>query len=240
VEPTPIVPHDQVLAMLDVLSREAKDVVGVALMGTSPVGAPHDVYGHVASACRGRLLLLDGYKDILPVLDLRTVTILKINASELSTLMLSLSLPCDVKDSCSIAAAASTLASCFDIAFVAVTRGCQAAVLVQRSMLHAFWEIFPPAFPAEEVMNPIGAGDTVAGVLLSLLARTVAAAPALATEPVAYEGSKVAAAFSAGLAAGSASCNRLKGADFAREDIAALLRPDTGGVTTIRTKYVSN
>jgi fructose-1-phosphate kinase PfkB-like protein len=59
----------------------------------------------------------------------------------------------------------------------------------------------------EGVVNPIGAGDTVGAVFLAQLCA----------------GTPAHIAFACGLAAGSASCRQLGGADFAMDDLHGIL-----------------
>ena len=75
------------------------------------------------------------------------------------------------------------------------------------------WRVFAPALLDEQVVNPIGAGDTVSGVMLCALA----------------EGASPPAALVQGMAAASASCGSLRGAEFtiARlDELAASIRAE--------------
>lgn len=60
--------------------------------------------------------------------------------------------------------------------FVVVKKGEHGALLIHRDGLGAL-----PAFPAEEVVDPTGAGDTFAGGMMGSLAASIAGKPAAAT-----------------------------------------------------------
>ncbi len=111
-----------------------------------------------------------------------------------------------------IVASARKLSAHFRIPYVAVTDGPNTAVLVALVHEGFHWEIMPPLLDPSRVLNTIGAGDTVAGVLLSFLARCDMG-----------NADQVAKALGAALAAGSASCTNLKGAVFTEASMYAML-----------------
>ncbi len=80
-----------------------------------------------------------------------------------------------------------------------------AAVLPAHDAQRDHWEVVLPPLP-RPVVNPIGAGDVVSAVLLSLV----------------LQGAHPSVAFAVGLAAGSASCMHLHGAHFDVDDVRAL------------------
>ena len=114
----------------------------------------------------------------------------------------------------SVPDAALTLFSQFQLGRVAVTAGPETAWLFERPQVdpgrgtHRVWQFYEFHLPTvQDVVNPIGAGDTVGAIFLSQL---LAGAPPQD-------------AFACGLAAGSASCRQLSGADFTLPDLHDIL-----------------
>ena len=202
------------------------------------------------------LVLLDAVKGVLPILTSGGISLLKINADELTCLYKEAATHPDYQTTVAAAAVgmpiasavhisdsllrsatvrlhAASLLACFSsgraaadgsvigggLQTIAITDGPDAAHLFEvtsssplpsspslRLMHHSY--SLPPLPGGRPVANPIGAGDTVAGVTLYHAA--VAGAP-------------LKVAFARGLAAGSASCLSMKGAVWDAGDAAAIL-----------------
>jgi pantothenate kinase/fructose-1-phosphate kinase PfkB-like protein len=213
----------------------------IAMMGTVPPGAD-DIYRQVAARAAAAkdqpVVLLDGHKNVLPVLRTGGVTLLKINVDELEILVHELEAAghafgdaVPLRESFISFAAVNSrteavVRNCakvflaFRVRFIALTDGPGDAYFVERlsSMqqeddqlagmrVHTY--TLPPALPSP-LENAIGAGDTVAAVTL-------------VRWMLCGRGSWV-SAFAHGLAAGSASCCTLTGADWSAEHAEAVLR----------------
>lgn len=191
IEPSGTVRPDELAALRAAIRERLPAAAGVALCGTFPPGVPEALYAETAAAARaaGLPVLLDGHRGVLPTLA-AGVDILKINASELKQL---------AEETDLAAAAAACLARFPRVRLLAVTAGGAAAYLFTRA---GVWEFGLPRL--ERVVNPIGAGDTVGGVLLH---RLVAAGNA-ALETAAPD------AFRFALACASASCLTAEPARF--------------------------
>lgn len=192
-------------------------VTGLALCGTYPPGVDESFYVRLAQAKGNATLLLDSYRDVDAVLATGQVDILKVNAHELNNLadkirrekLLSRpERPSSTPDD------ALTLFETFRLRRLAVTAGPDTAWLFERperdgsSNGFIVWQFYEFHLPTmEDVVNPIGAGDTVGAIFLSQL---IAGAPP-------HE------AFACGLAAGSASCRQWGGADFDLSDLHTIL-----------------
>jgi fructose-1-phosphate kinase PfkB-like protein len=191
----------------------------LALCGTSPPGAEGVPAQAAAAFCaRGADVWLDAYKDVLGVLP--SVDFLKINRAELAVL---LSNGGDVAavdpraggDDALRAQATELFARWGNLRALLVTDGAHAAYLAKPCTVAAgrdrdqqgprAIQLLRYALPPlpRPMVNSIGAGDTVFAVTL-----------------VAYYfwGDDVTEAFRKGLAAGSASCLTMTGADFGDSD----------------------
>jgi fructose-1-phosphate kinase PfkB-like protein len=192
-------------------------ISGLALCGTYPPGVDESFYVQLAQAKGNATLLLDSYRDIDAVLATGQVDILKVNAHELSSLADKtrrerlLSMP---ERPSSTPADALTLFEAFQMRRLAVTAGPDTAWLFERPeqdgsssglIVWQFYEFHLPTI--EDVVNPIGAGDTVGAIFLSQL----------------IAGASPHEAFACGLAAGSASCRQWGGADFDLSDLHTIL-----------------
>ncbi len=109
----------------------------------------------------------------------------------------------ELSGAATLEAAARVCFEQFGIGCMAVTDGPQPARLITPE---AAWQLFLPRL--ESVVNPLGAGDTATGVTLVKLAA----------------GAPPPEAFAWGLAAASASCRHLQGAEFAVSEMADLRR----------------
>ena len=242
VEPSHRVTHqqsDRLLERIDtwLLEHSTSSVpLCVALMGTVPPGAEAlyaDISTRIAAANgdgRRVLVLLDGWKGVIPALKAGGIHILKINCDELDDLFNEMigtaagaAAAMDnhaLRSTVTAWKAIRVLEFCREQAHgrgleaIALTDGARGATLVERvsaaqpssgspSFHVCFYSI--PAIPGGELANPIGAGDTVAGTLI--------------THHVAG-GAPLSRAFVSALAAGSASCKSLAGADWAASDAA--------------------
>ena len=219
IEPSePIQPSEaeQLLSRtLQVLERG--EMSGLALCGTYPPGVDEEFYAKLALSKGKAVLLLDSYQKIESLLATGQVDILKVNAHELR----SLAAKCCSR-SRSVAAVgaepipetALAVFAAYRLRWLAVTAGPDTAWLFENpcsgpgSCHPCTWRFYEFHLPAVEgVVNPIGAGDTVGAIFLTQLS---AGAPSHV-------------AFACGLAAGSASCRQLSGADFTMNDLHEIL-----------------
>ncbi len=139
--------------------------------------------------------------------------ILKVNAYELRSLAGrhgGRSQPVTAQGMATIPEIALAVFAAHHLRWLAVTAGADTAWLFERPCVGSApgqpctWQFYEFRLPTVEgVVNPIGAGDTVGAVFLAQLAA----------------GTPAHAAFACGLAAGSASCRQLGGADFALNDL---------------------
>ncbi len=201
---------------------------GLALCGTWPPGVDETFYVALAQAKGNAILMLDSYRDISAVLATGQVDILKLNASELRSLAAAIrgkQAGEDDRELTSIPEMARSVFETYKLRWLAVTAGPDTAWLFEspiagsepsRACVWRFYEFRLPAI--EGVVNPIGAGDTVGAVFLAQLTA----------------GSPAPTAFACGLAAGSASCRQLGGADFAIEDLLEILAQIRVGRVTRR------
>ncbi len=219
IEPSePIQPSEaeQLLSRtLQVLERG--EISGLALCGTYPPGVDEEFYVKLACSKGQALLLLDSYQKVESLLATGQVDILKVNAHELR----SLAAKCG-RRSRSVAAegaepipeTALAVFAAYRLRWLAVTAGPDTAWLFESPCSGSApchpctWRYYEFRLPTVEgVVNPIGAGDTVGAIFLIQLA---AGAPSHV-------------AFACGLAAGSASCRQLSGADFTLDDLHEIL-----------------
>jgi fructose-1-phosphate kinase PfkB-like protein len=185
---------------------------GVAIMGTSPSGA-EGVYGAALGVLAAgppdarRTVLLDGYRGVRALLSTGAVDVLKVNAAEAMQLAAELGhAPPRSGDADGAFATLDVVSACrallatLPVTWTAVTDGPRPAVLLCRHQPLVHWVFhLPPGLPGPGVVaNPIGAGDTVAGVMLGAVLAGVCMVDA----------------FAWGLAAGTASCVTYVGAQF--------------------------
>jgi fructose-1-phosphate kinase PfkB-like protein/pantothenate kinase len=218
VEPSPPIPPAQVAELaarvLAVLAQG--DIAGLAICGTYPPGVDADFYAALARHKGRALLLLDSYQGIGATLATGQVDILKLNADEVRSLAArSGTAETGAPDRPRpLPEVAAEVLAAHPLRWLAVTDGPRTAWLFEPAAaepagrgarVSRYYEYDLPV--VDGVINPIGAGDTVAAVFLAQLAAGEAA-------PVAWAG---------GLAAGSASCRQLGGADFALADLREIL-----------------
>lgn len=179
----PVRPEDAAALLEDIL-RMLPRLRGIALCGTFPPGVEASFYESIARNKGGIPLLLDGYRGVGPTLATGAVDILKINVHEV----------CELAGCAEVDAAAQHCLDRFQIGCLALTDG------PGRAFLHTLdgprWRFDLPAL--DRVVNPIGAGDTCAALMLWHL----------------LDGAAPEEAFARGLAAASASCLHLEGARF--------------------------
>ncbi len=187
IEPSGEISAEASLELLTRIKKHVPESAGVALCGTFPPGISPDFYLSIAKEAskQKRPLILDAWLNVTPTLE-HGVEILKINLEEIMTLT----------GQSSGEAAIKHCLNNYPIKIVAVTAGPEKAFLGTKDEL---WEFHPPRL--KDVLNPIGAGDTVTAVFFSEY--LAGAAP--------HE------AFASGLAAASASCLTSQSAEFDME-----------------------
>lgn len=188
IEPSPTITAEQAEQMLSAVREYLPQAHGIGLCGTYPPGIDEQFYAMIAREKGEALLLLDGYRGVQPTLESGQVDILKINLTEGRALT-------DRQEADDVAACCREL---YGVQVVALTDGPDTAWLFSD---RGGWRYTLPAL--ERVANPIGAGDTVAGVMLSRM----------------VEGDPAEDAFAMGLAAASASCLQMEGARFTLEQM---------------------
>lgn len=182
-EPSPVVTVAEAERFEAAVREAAVRMRGLAFCGTLPEGLPHDFYARVANFAKpDTWVLLDGCRKVEDLLETGQVRILKVNEEELSEL-------CETAD---LRKAADLCLERWGIEWVGVTAGPEQAWLIGQNDTFSF------KIPPVQARNPIGAGDTVAGVMMRFL----------------LDGGAPERAFRYGLAAASASCESLTGAEF--------------------------
>jgi fructose-1-phosphate kinase PfkB-like protein/pantothenate kinase len=208
IEPSGTVSASSAAQLLLQIAALVPTLRGVALCGTLPPGVGPDFYVHVSQYLRSdAVLLVDAAAKVSrDVLQTGRCDVLKVNADELREL-------CGDAASHTLHGLAELLVlarGCFEKGWlragprsaVCVTDGLHPAIVVRGD-----GAAFSVSVPRVACVNPIGAGDTCAGVTLFELA---------------YCHSPVVDAFAWGIAAASASCLSLEGADFSFDDMARL------------------
>jgi fructose-1-phosphate kinase PfkB-like protein/pantothenate kinase len=198
-----------------VLARDA--ITGLALCGTYPPGVDETFYVQLAHAKGKAILLLDSYRDIAATLATGQVDILKVNSHELRSLARasrSVERPAPADEDETLPELALTVFAAHRLRWLAVTAGPHTAWLFECPSAGSAtgqpydWRFYEYHLPkVEGVINPIGAGDTVGAIFLAQLCA----------------GTPAHRAFACGLAAGSASCRQLGGADFTLNDLHGIL-----------------
>lgn len=201
IDPSPTVPAAAVCELRNALREEpGLACSATALCGTWPPGADASLYCAAAEVGRRNgFVLLDAWKGITPVLE-QGVDILKVNAQELRTLA----------GREPLHDAARHCLDAYSLVAVAVTDGAGAAYVFGRKCAYRYTL---PTLAAEQVKNPIGAGDVVTAGLLHALTSAFAdeGRPRASLRPT-LDG--IADAFGLALAWGTASCLELLPAHF--------------------------
>jgi tagatose 6-phosphate kinase len=188
IEPSPAISPDEAADLSLQISVLMPRLRGLALCGTTPPGCGERFYAELAeSANSDALVLLDGYKNVDDILATGRVNVLKINLHELA----------ELSGTSDLAAGAKWVFANVALRYLALTDGADQAHLFADS---AHWRFDLPT--VDDVVNPIGAGDTVGAVLLQGL----------------LAGDAAPDAFRLGLAAASVSCRSIHGARFRMDD----------------------
>lgn len=184
IEPASLVPLPAVKTLKKAVMDNLPFCSGVSLCGTYPKGVGPDFYADIASAARKSEIpvLLDGFSGICETLELG-IEIFKVNMSEFR----------GITGEKNIYKAAKSFFRKYDVNTVAITAGHAKAYLFDRS---AVYEYTLPSISG--IINPIGAGDTVSGVLFCEF----------------LKGTSPHEAFRLALGAGTASCLDLLPAEF--------------------------
>ena len=191
IEPSDPPSDEAVQAALDYIKSAAAKVDGIALCGQLPGSMDADFYVKCAefAAANGKTLLIDSWKNIQPILAASRNAVLKINADELAALT-------GIND---ITAALKMLLKDYSLACIAITDGAKAGFLADKS--GAVWRLSVPFIAQENLVNPVGSGDTASAVFLSCY----------------LNGESAERAFAYAIAAASANCLSVKCAEFDRE-----------------------
>lgn len=187
IEPSPQIQPAEAQHIREQVHALLPQLRGLALCGTTPPGCGDRFYAEIAeSANPDATVLLDGYKNVQDILATGRVDVLKINLHELREL----SGKSDLEEG------ASWVIAEFAVRVLALTDGPDSAHLFADS---AHWRF---ELPTIDIVNPIGAGDTVGAVLLQGL----------------LAGDAPPDAFRLGLAAASVSCRSIHGARFTMDE----------------------
>lgn len=156
IEPSTAVSPAERRAMLTAIEQILADVDGAAICGSLPDGTPPEFYIQLAEkiTAAGKMVLLDAYKNIMPVLNMPGV-MLKINREELAKLT----------GIDGIQAGLQELFSKTGLKYAAITDGAGCAFMSDGEKLFSYQL---PELPL--VVNPIGCGDTASGTWLSGIA----------------------------------------------------------------------
>ncbi|CAE7857204.1 lacC [Symbiodinium microadriaticum] len=148
------------------ITDAASSFRGILLMGTWPNGTTSRLYQAAAEAkATGALCVLDAVKPVQDIEDLLAsgnIDIYKVNAVELCTLMGAQGLREGEVGESQVREAVSKMFDKYPgVKHAAITAGPQAAFLFSRDSAVRY------DIPKVDCLNPIGAGDTVAGVLMA-------------------------------------------------------------------------
>lgn len=128
----------------------------VLISGTCPTGVNESIYANILNRQKGHAItILDSYKNIDSILSTSFVNIVKINRIEL----FSLTREEDIR------VAAKNLFSRYDIEIIIITDGERPTYLFTKNRTIKF------TLPRIEAINPIGAGDCSAAILLNEFAK---------------------------------------------------------------------
>jgi pantothenate kinase/fructose-1-phosphate kinase PfkB-like protein len=210
------------------------------IMGTAPPGG-HDVYSTLLAgiapgfkhdrAGRKPLVVLDTSKNVGPLLDSGLVEILKVNEVELNAI----AAECIPTHAAVLVAdtatnAAVQLFKCYaQLDHIAMTMGSKGAMLFSRTGMTECVACKFHVPSLSHIVNPIGAGDTVAAVWVAAMhsaAHHVDKVETFGTTATCGAQSwisqlthdDVVSCLARGLAAGSASCLQIKGAEWSPSD----------------------
>jgi fructose-1-phosphate kinase PfkB-like protein len=176
ITPSEAIQADVVADLQAQLLREASKHKGILLMGTWPSGVTNEVYATVAKAkADGAIVLMDAFKpsdEVAAILAQGAVDIYKVNAFEICTIMGAEGLKEGEVTAEQVKDAVSRAFERFPgVQNFAITDGPSGAFLFSREPRSAVrYEI-----PKVSCLNPIGAGDTVAGVTMAAICSGLAA-----------------------------------------------------------------
>ena len=189
IEPSTALTEEQAAELLRRFDAQLADAGMAAFCGSLPDGSDGAFYHHAADLTYVRRvpLLLDTVKDLPELLDRSYRAVVKINREELAK----------VTGETSVTSGISKLFRHPSLEFAAITDGAGAATAATRD---AAWTYRLPRL--ENILSPIGCGDTCGAVLAGEL----------------LAGARPEEAFAAGLAAASANCLTELYGDFRRSD----------------------
>jgi fructose-1-phosphate kinase PfkB-like protein len=193
IEPGTALSEEQAKQLLRLFDRELADAGMAAFCGSLPDGTDGAFYHHAADLTRIRRvpLLLDTVKDLPELLERAWKTVVKINRRELQK----------VTGEESVTSGILRLFQYPSLEFAAITDGAGQAFAATRDTC---WVLTLPQL--EQILSPIGCGDTCGAVMAGELLNGVL--------PV--------DAFAAGLAAASANCLTPLYGDFRAADADAI------------------
>ncbi len=153
IEPSGRISNAESSSLLDKILKRLPLCDGVAICGTYPPGVSVDFYLEIAKLAKNeeKPFLLDSYKGILPVLSVGA-DILKINRRELAAL----------SQTDDIYSGGEYITEKYPVKNLAITDGSEKAYHFSREGCKEH-----RVSSVENVINPIGAGDTVSAVLFS-------------------------------------------------------------------------
>lgn len=180
VMPSAKLERSDVEALLERVVSEAPRHKAILLMGTWPQGVDASFYSAVAKAkAPGALVWLDACKpveEVAAILAEGDIDIYKVNAVELCTLMGATDFKEGEASAGQVAEAASRALERFQgLRALAITDGPGVAYMFSRDDVSLRFDL-----PKVQCLNPIGAGDTVAGVMAAAYCSSTASAPSLA------------------------------------------------------------
>ena len=196
IEPSNTIPPVAAMQLLEALCAGLNSADALAVCGTCPPGLNEYFYGKIIRHARenGKFILLDTVQYIETALE-EGADLVKINREELAKL----------SGENDLIAGFQVFFDRFKIRYLAVTDGPDAAWFQERDQ--ALYRVTVPELTKEELVNPIGSGDTCSGVMLSCILNDM----------------PVLEAFRTGLAAATANCLSREPAVFDKEAALALL-----------------
>ena len=179
IEPSAKISPDESKELFQKIEKHANLCDAFAICGTFPPGITADFYIKIAKLAKEtkKPLLIDSYKGITPVLEVGA-DILKINRKELAAL----------SENDDVYQGGKAIIKRYPVKILAVTDGSHQAYLFTKE---GYSEI--PVQAVANVVNPIGAGDTVSATLFSEY----------------LKGVPISEAFRKALDAGSESCRHI-------------------------------
>ena len=189
IEPPGRISEPEAKLLLAKIIQDVDKFNGIAICGTFPYGIKDKFYSKIADVAKEKSvpILVDSVAAIDKLL-IAGIDILKINLEELLSIA-----KCK-----SIHASISTIFAKFDVKNIAITDGANPAYLFTKNSRESCSEYKYNISTLNNVVNPIGAGDTVSAILFNEF----------------VSGKAIHKAFQYALAAGSASCLTRKNSDF--------------------------